>query len=92
MGTRVKSSRTRQIINRINLPNAIEILTDGFLGGLWLLWKTSTDFKVDILRTHERYIHYQIKDDKKDIHRLTTFLYGYPLHHLQNKLWKEIYV
>lgn len=64
----------------------VEISPIGFSGGIWLLCKSSIDFNINILN---RFIHCQITENKKGIHWLATFLYGYPHYHLQKYLWKE---
>lgn len=87
MKTRVNSSRSPKIIERINFPNIVEIPPEGFSRGLWLLCKTNIDFKIDIM--HERYIHCQIRDNKGYSHWLVTFLNRYLQHYLQNNLWKK---
>lgn len=55
--TRVNSNRAHKIIERINLPNFVEILPKGFSGGIWLLWKNSMEFQLNLLKTQERFMH-----------------------------------
>lgn len=66
-GTRGRTSRAPKIIKTIPMPNFIEIPLVGFLGGQWLFWKDYVEFKFSILRTHEKFIHCHIKDNKNDI-------------------------
>lgn len=55
METRVNSNRAYKIIEKINVPNSIEIPLEGFSGGIWLLWKNCKEFQVKVLKTHERF-------------------------------------
>lgn len=80
METRVSANRAHKILERINMPNFIEVPPKGLSGGMWLLWKNNVDSRIDIIIT-QKFIHTQIRDNKKDIFWLATFLYGY-LHHL----------
>lgn len=61
----VNTSRAYKIIGRINLLNFIEIPTEGFFGWTWLCCKNNVEFKVDILKTQERFIHCQVRCNKK---------------------------
>lgn len=87
---RVNSHRACRIIERTNWPNFVEFPPEEFSGGIWLIWKSNADFKINTLKTHVRIVHCQNMDNKKNIHQLEFFFYGYPKHQLQNHLWKEI--
>lgn len=45
---------------------------DGFLGGIWLLWKRS-NFEVKVITSHKRFIYCQIRDNIKENLWLATF-------------------
>lgn len=91
METRVISNPAYQI-PKINMSNFIEVAPKGFPRGTWLLWKTSVDFKIDILKTQNRFIHRLIRDNKKDSQLLATFVYGYPLQLTKETMeWKTTF-
>lgn len=79
METHVNSNRARKIIERINLSNFFKILPEGFSGWIWLLRKNSTGFHIDVLKTHTRFIHCQIREREKRYSFDGT--YGYHRHH-----------
>lgn len=64
METMFNSNRARKISERMNWPNFIEIAPEGFSDRIWPLWKNNIDFDITILKTHTRFIHCQIKDNK----------------------------
>lgn len=70
----------------INFPFLIEIPLVGFTGGLWMLWKNTPDFRIEILTHNDRCIHCLIKGDSKNFEWLGTFIYGFQHHHLQKNL------
>lgn len=43
----------------------VEIVLEGLPGGLWLLWTNNNKVQLNILYTMTRFIHCQIKDDRK---------------------------
>lgn len=67
METRVHSKRAHNIIEKLNMHNVVEIVSKGFSGRIWLLWKNNASFEVQIIKTHKRFIHCQIKDNNKAI-------------------------
>lgn len=92
METIVNQDRADKILNRIQFlfPYRCTIPFFGFLGGLWVLWKNFPHFTLDILIEHERFIHGSKTDSSRNVKWLVTFIYGYPQHHLQKDLWKQI--
>lgn len=45
METIANSNRALKIIEKLSVPNFLEIPPVGFSGGIWLLWKNKADFK-----------------------------------------------
>lgn len=47
---------------------------------IWLILKIVQNLMLNILKTHARFIHRQIRHNKEDIYWMVTFLYVYPQH------------
>lgn len=62
METKVSPYRAQQIVQSLNIPNYIEILWKGFSRGTWFLCFDKVTFQLDILHSHNRFIHYKIQD------------------------------
>lgn len=63
MEIRVNSNRAIKIIKKFSMPNFLEIPPIGFSGGTW---KNKADFRISVLKTHDRFIHCHIRDFRKD--------------------------
>lgn len=70
----------KNIIQGINYLIFFLIPHDGLMGGLWVLWKNSSDFVLYIMFTS---IDCLVKDNVKNMSGLGTFIYGYPHQYLQ---------
>lgn len=68
------------------LIKAILVSSDNLSGGLWLIQKNSANFDHDIIFSSSRFIHTLITDRNKNICWYSTFIYGFPQHHLQKRL------
>lgn len=92
MDTRVKEDRADKILNHLQFlfPYQCKIPSFGFSGGLWVLWKNTPSFSLDISNKHDRFIHESIIDYNRSVKWLVTFIYGYPQHHLQKELWQQL--
>lgn len=72
------------------MPNYVEIPPEGFSGGIWLLWKHSIYFNLQIISTNIRFIHCQITNNIDKVSWFGNFIFGFPHQHLQKHLWKQI--
>lgn len=64
-----------KIIQRLQIPNYVEISLEGFSGRLWLLQTHKVHFQLDIIHTSNRIVHCQIQDIIKNISWLGTLIY-----------------
>lgn len=65
METRSKANRHIRFLKEIISVSFVEILLEGFPGGIWLFWKTNIDFTIDIVKTQNMFIQCLIKIIKK---------------------------
>lgn len=72
-----------EIVKNFKNPNLTP--PEGLSGGIWLLWRSSTEFSLDIVSTNNRYIHGLIQNNIRHSSWLGTFVYGYPHQHLQKQ-------
>lgn len=86
MKIKINSIKVSKTIKKNHFPEFTEIQPKGFFGWIWLMWKNNVQFRINILKKYNRFIHCLIQDNKKDIHRLTTLTYEYQQHHLQKQL------
>lgn len=77
METKISTVNVKNIINKNGYPNSFTVPTGGLSGGLWLIWRDSANFDVDILFSN-RFIHALIKEKNKNRSEFSTFIYGCP--------------
>lgn len=87
METKVNTEITKIVSNKIGYPCSFIVPIDGPSGGLWLFWKSSATFELDIISSTNRFIHTLLKGKIKNISWFSMFTYGFPQHHLQRRLW-----
>lgn len=49
--TKVQPKKGRKIIRTFNYPNFIQIPHEGLSGGIWLLWRFSNNFSLQMVST-----------------------------------------
>lgn len=86
METKVNSNKAEKLLNMFSFqyPFYLEISPIGYKGGLWILWKHSPHFQLQIIDKQSRFVHSHVRDGYKNNKKwLITFMYGYLQHHLK---------
>lgn len=91
METRINCKKADSVMTSLNF-NFIIISSEGFLGGIRLLFKDSTLFSFNTTSIDKRFIHYQITDNIKRVSWLATFLYNYTHYSPQKELWTQVLI
>lgn len=77
METKVNLNNAKSISASLNFPCFKIIPSEGFSGGIWLLWKDSSSFSLHITTSDKCFFHYQITDSLNNFSWFATS-YGYP--------------
>lgn len=65
MESRIDIKKAYSIIGSFNFPNFETIPLEGFVGGIWLMWKDSSLLSVNIMAVDKRFFQCLIKDNIK---------------------------
>ncbi|XP_028797766.1 uncharacterized protein LOC114753260 [Neltuma alba] len=85
---RISGYKADKVIQKLNYPNSHRVESEGFSGGIWLLWIDQV--KVQILVNHKQFIHSRICDVEGRLPFLFTAIYGSPNPVSRNLLWREL--
>ena len=84
--TKVNANRSMNILPKLRFKYYEFIDPIGLSGGLWLCWNSNL-INLDIILKTYRMIHCMGYVLDYNIRYCFTFLYGYPQHHKQKKIW-----
>lgn len=74
METKINLDRELSLVTHLKIDFKVIPLED-FLGRIWLLWKDSLDFHLNIVSTDSKFIHCHFKNIKR-VSWLETFIYS----------------
>lgn len=84
---KISDVKADDVCNKLSFDNWVRVETQGFSGGIWVLWKNS--IKVDIIITHQQFILLQVKEDYQAPWCLVV-VYGSPSYSLRKRLWRNM--
>ena len=87
--TKANANRSMNILPKLQF-NCYEFIDPiGLSGGLWLCWNSNV-INLDIILQNDRMIHCMGYVPDHNIRCFFTFLYGYPQHYKQKKIWDTL--
>ncbi|XP_019184586.1 PREDICTED: uncharacterized protein LOC109179535 isoform X1 [Ipomoea nil] len=84
---KVSSSQADSICSSFNYSDWVTIEAVGYLGGIWILWKSA--LSVDIIDTHPQSVTLQV-DDRMNQPWCLSFVYASPVLTLRSYLFTEL--
>lgn len=74
---RISGIREDRVTKRMGFSHQFRVEAQGFAGGIWLLWEEQ-DFVVDIVQSHQQFVHMRILPKSRGRPWFCTVVYGAP--------------
>lgn len=84
MEPQISGIKGDDFIRKSGFDYSHHVETEGFSGGIWLLWRSSIE--VDVVVNHRQYIHFRICKNKNFVSWVTA-VYASPNSMLRRQLW-----
>jgi len=87
--TRLSGLKAWQVCDRTGFRRSIRVETQGFQGGIWVLWHEE-DIEIEVISIHEQFVTMGVKSEGQ-IGWYLTFIYASPHTHLREVLWQTLH-